>query len=386
MADGSVSAALFPPSALSATTIYRHDARPQPGPFASPATVPDHAWVLRPSICLCFCAALPLVLAGCSGRVNEVQASSGLAQGTTYTIQWWSERAVNRAALEAALTEELEVVDELLSNYRPDSAIEQFNAAHSTARTSLPPELVRLLRIASEVHGASGGCFDPTVRPLVRLWGFDGDEPHVPAPSDVAALRGRLGLDKLAIVDDTTVQRSVPELELDMSSIGQGYTVARLARVVEGFGIHDYLVEIGGELAARGSKPDGVAWRIGIEDPTPDGGVAEPLTMPTDRTTAVITSGTYRHFFEDGDRAYSHILDPRTAAPVDHELLAVTVIGPDPTLAATWATALLCLGPAEGMTTADREGIAAVLAVRTDDGVERLHTARFAADWAGSTP
>ena len=173
---------------------------------------------------------------------------------------------------------------------------------------------------------------------------------------------------------------------LDMSSIGQGYTVAQLAGVAERFGVENYLVEIGGELMARGSKPGGVAWRIGIENPTAAGGVAEPLTMPTDRATAVITSGTYRHFFEEGPRAYSHILDPRTAAPVDHALLAVTVVGSEPALAAAWATALLCLGPDEGTATANREGIAAVLTARGADGLARLYTARFAADWGTALP
>lgn len=324
----------------------------------------------------------------CSGPAPQptIESASGFAQGTTYAVQWWSPTAVDRAALETALDAELEAVDELLSNYRTDSVIEQFNAAHSTAPTALPPELVRLLRLAEDVHRGSGGCFDPTVRPLVRLWGFDGDHPQVPSPGDVAAVRDRVGLDKLVIVDDTTVQRNVPDLEIDMSSIGQGYTVARLGAVVERFGITNYLVEIGGELMSRGVKPGGVPWRIGIENATAEGGVAEPLTMPTDRAMAVITSGTYRHFFEAGERSFSHILDPRTAAPVEHALVAVTVVGPEPARAAAWATALLCLGPDEAAAAADREGIAAVLTVRGENDLARLHTARFTADWSAASP
>jgi thiamine biosynthesis lipoprotein len=323
---------------------------------------------------------LALAAAGCT-ESPEIESVAGVAQGTTYTLQWWSARRVVEQALAAAASAELDRIDGLLSNYRSDSTLERFNAARSVEPQALPPELVTLLRLAFDVHRASDRCFDPTVRPLVRLWGFDGDEPRVPDPAAITAALADVGLDKLEIVDGQTVRKTRPAVEVDMASIGQGYTVGRLAQVVESFGIDSYVVEIGGELLARGRKPGGQPWRIGIENPTAGGGVAEPLVMPGDRPVAVITSGTYRHYFEDDGRAYGHILDPRTGRPVQHDLVETTVLGPDPARAAAWATALLCLGPEEGARIADREGLAATMAVRSGNSVLRTHSARFAADW-----
>jgi thiamine biosynthesis lipoprotein len=325
---------------------------------------------------------LGCVLAGVSCRSSSppsIQALGGLAQGTTYAVQWWSDAPVDRDALGRALSDELERLDRLLSNYRPDSTLEVFNAAQSVDPQSLPEELVGLLRLAADVHRASDGCFDPTVQPLVRAWGFDGDEPAVPSPPDLAAARNRVGFDKLEILDAGTVRKTVPGLEIDMASIGQGYTAGRMAAVVERLGIRHYIVEIGGELVARGHRPDTTPWRVGIEDPSAAGGPPERLNLPTAEPTAVITSGTYRHYFENDGRTYGHILDPRTGRPVDHGLVEVTVVGPDPARAAAWATALLCLGPVDAAAVADREALAALLAVRADRGIERVRSARFPA-------
>ncbi len=354
--------------------------RAQPGP-AYYRSMTSQRWIRGLLVLMSAYAAL----AGCS-RPTEIESITGLAQGTTYTLQWWSEPRVDAAALATAVGVELERIDALLSNYRADSVLERFNAARTVEAQALPPELVSLLRVAADVHRASARCFDPTVRPLVRAWGFDGPDPHPPSAAALAAALEHLGLEKLEIIDAGTVRKTVPGLEIDMASIGQGYTVGRLAQVLEGFGVGNYIVEIGGELLAHGHKPGAERWRIGIEDPSGDGGRTEPLTMPDDRPVAVITSGTYRHYLEDQGRTYGHILDPRTGGPVEHDLVEVTVVGDDPTVAAAWATALLCLGPEEAATTAVREGLAAIFAIRRGETIERLRTARYAAEWPAPPP
>lgn len=338
-----------------------------------------HARVLRRSFPSLFALACALALAGCGPGRPPVRSLDGFAQGTTYTVQWWSTQGADERTLAAALEAELERIDRLLSNYRPDSDLEVLNAAVSTEAQLVPEELVELLRLAADVHRASEGCFDPTVRPLVHVWGFDGDEPAVPSAERLIEARARVGLDKLEIVDARTVRKTVPDLAVDMSSIGQGYTVGRLAAVVESLGLRDYIVEIGGELLVRGRKPDGQPWRVGIENPAAGGGPLQRLTLRNADPTAVITSGTYRHFFEAGGREYGHILDPRTGRPVEHGLVEVTVIGEDPARAAAWATALLCLGPEDAARIADREALAATFAVRTADGIARTSSALFPA-------
>ena len=327
--------------------------------------------------------AIVLSLASCA-RPRALQTLTGLAQGTTYTLQWWSEDRVDTRALTTAVTVELERIDALLSNYRSDSALERFNATRSTDPQALPSELVSLFELAADIHRRSAGCFDPSVRPLVQLWGFDGDEPHVPGADEIAYTLERVGLDKLEIVDKEHVRKVRADLEIDMASIGQGYTVGRISEVAEAFGLHNYLFEIGGELAGRGTRPDRKSWRVGIENPDKVDAPVRALSLPEDRLTAVITSGSYRHNFTDNDRVYGHILDPRTGRSVEHDLVSVTVTGSIAARTAAWGTALLCLGPAPASETAEREQISAAFILKTAAGFEVRQSSAFTAAWGPS--
>jgi thiamine biosynthesis lipoprotein len=305
---------------------------------------------------------------------------TGVAQGTTYSLQWFE--GATEAEMAAATSAELERIDALLSNYRPDSTLERFNAARSTEPVELPAELVALLGLAQRVHAASDGCFDPTVRPLVRAWGFDGDAPAVPEAAKLAAARATVGLANLELQDATHARKAIPELEIDMSSIGQGYTAGRLAELLERHGSTAYLAEIGGEIVARGTKAGDSPWRIGIEDPVDGARAAPALRMPPEKRTAVVTSGSYRHYLEADGRRLGHIIDPRSGAPVDHGLLSVTVVGEDPAAAAAWGTALLCLGPAAAAEAAEREQLAALFWVERDGEPAALQSSpAFASEW-----
>lgn len=319
-------------------------------------------------------------LAACGSASPTLHTAFGEAQGTTYSLQWSGDAPTQDVAA-AAAEAELDRIDALLSNYRPDSVLERFNATPSTEPQALPAELVALLRLAQRVHAASDGCFDPTVRPLVHAWGFDSDEPAEPTAAALETARAAVGLDKLEIIDAEHVRKLVPELAIDMSSIGQGYTAARLADVLEKLGATSYLAEIGGEIVARGTKPDGTSWRVGIENPGDDGNPGPAVALPSSARTAVVTSGTYRHFFDAGGRRFSHILDPRTGFPVEHELVAVTTLADDGATAAAWGTALLCLGPNGARETAEREHVAAFLWVRRGEGLVLERTRALQASW-----
>lgn len=330
---------------------------------------------MRASAAACVAAA---VVACTSSSAPPLRSVAGVAQGTTYSLQWTGGAA--EADIAAAAEQELARIDALLSNYRDDSTLELFNANRSTDPVELPSELVALLELAKRVHDASDGCFDPTVRPLVHAWGFDGDSPAVPAPAVLEAARDAVGLDKLELIDATHVRKTVAGLALDMASIGQGYTAGRLADLLERHGATAYLAEIGGEVAARGLKPDGSAWRIGIENPLDDTGAGPALRMPPAVRTAVVTSGSYRHYFEADGRRFGHIIDPRTGWPVEHALVSVTVVGSDGATAGAWGTALLCLGPDAAAVTAEREGLAALFWV--DAAAPALEQSRvFAEKW-----
>jgi FAD:protein FMN transferase len=320
-----------------------------------------------------------IVATACAAPPSPIRSVGGVAQGTSYSLQWVG--GAEETAIAAVAEHELARIDALLSNYRPDSVLEKFNATRSVEPMELPAELVALLGVARRVHDASAGCFDPTVRPLVSAWGFNGDAPAVPIDVELAEARANVGFEKLEIVDATHLRKSVPGLEIDMASIGQGYTAARLAELLVEHGSTAYLAEIGGEIVARGTKVDGSPWRIGIEKPTANA-PGPALRLPPVQRSAVITSGSYRHFFSSDGRRLSHVLDPRTGWPVDHSLLAVTVVGGDATTAAAWATALMCLGPDAAVAAADRASVAALLWVEDGATAVLRQTRAFAADWS----
>ncbi len=305
-----------------------------------------------------------LALISCS-QPDQLHTISGDAQGTRWNVTVWNPAGVNSDQLEQAIQAEFERIDLTLSNYRSDSVIERFNVSTSTKPVEVGAEIVSLVESARRVSVASQGCYDLTVKPLFDLWGFTGDQLHLPDAVTLAATRQRVGFTQMEAVSAKTLRKTIPTLRVDLSSIAQGYSVGRIAAVVETMGIVDYLVEIGGELQTRGHKPDGTHWRIGVERPQSDGSsVQKALTIARETPVAVMTSGTYRHYFDNHGKRYSHVLDARTGAPVAHDTVSVTVINADPTLADAWSTALLCLGHEQGEIVANQYGIAALF-IRT---------------------
>ena len=299
------------------------------------------------------------VLTGCSDP--SVQKLEGSAQGTTYHISYWSELPMDGKDIETTIKNELDTIDRTLSNYRPDSIIEKFNSNENTDNQEVGNEIVSLVRIAQTVHQASQGCFDLTIKPLFELWGFRGDELTIPNDTAILKTLSQTGMGKLEVVDETHLRKRQANLKVDLSSIAQGYSVGKISRALEQKGIKNYLVEIGGELKTLGHKPDLQAWRIAVERPLPGEQVMQKIiTMPKESPMAVMTSGTYRHYFDHEGKRYSHILDARTGRPVTHNLVSITIIHDDPTIADAWDTALLCLGQKEGMKVANAEKIPAL--------------------------
>lgn len=323
---------------------------------------------------------MAMVLSACE-RAPELVKFEGFAQGTTYHITYWAEAPVDAKALETAVTKEFADIDKNLSNYRPDSVIEVFNNNPTGDSQAVGAEIVQLLKVATRVSQASRGCYDLTIKPLFDLWGFQGDRLTIPDEETLQKVRATVGLDKVRIVDDSHLQKPA-NVRVDVSSVAQGYSVEQISRVLEQQGVHNYLVEIGGELKTNGHKPDGSAWRIAVEKPLPgEQRMMKILTTPKDQPFAVMTSGTYRHYFDVNGQRYSHILDARTGKPVTHDLVAVTVLHDDPTVADAWSTALLCVGQQQGMQLADAEGIKALF-VR-QEGERLLETKSQALEKSG---
>ncbi len=315
-----------------------------------------------------------LSLAACSSSPEPpLQKIQGFAQGTTYHISFWSEEPVDAQAIESDVQAEFDSLDKTLSNYRPDSVIERFNANASVKSQEVGPEIVHLVNIARQVYQLSHGCFDLTIKPLFDMWGFTGDTLTIPAPEAIQAGLARVGMDKLEVVDDTHLLKKQEDVRVDLSAEAQGYSVGKISEVLEAHDVHNYMVEIGGELKTNGHRPNGQGWRIAVEKPLAgERSVHKIVTMPKDAPMSVMTSGTYRHYFDSNGVRYSHILDARTGRPVSHNLVAVTVFHEDPAIADAWSTTLLCLGQAEGLQVANAEKLNAIF-IRQQDS-ELLET------------
>lgn len=295
-------------------------------------------------------AILMLLLSACSDS-KEVQVLQGHAQGTTYHIHFYPEDpSLDIEVLNHKVIRELENIDAAMSGYRQDSTIERFNNARNSAWHNVGTEIVELINIASEISNASGGCYDLTIKPLFALWGFNDDQLTVPEAQKIKEVENSIGMEKLNILLPDQLRKRVPTVEIDLSSIAQGYSAARLADILEQSGIVDYMVEIGGEVVVAGQKPGGQPWRIAIERPLPgERRVEKVISIHGSSPLAVVTSGTYRHYFDEHGARYSHILDARTRSPVKHNTVSVTVVHDNATYADAWSTALLCLGTEEGV-------------------------------------
>ncbi|OAI11732.1 thiamine biosynthesis protein ApbE [Methylomonas lenta] len=311
-----------------------------------------------------------LALFGCSEP--KITKFEGITQGTSYHISYWSPNPLDGKTIQTEVNARLASIDKTFSNYRSDSVIESFNNNPINDSQWVGDEIVALFNIARDVSQASQGCYDLTIKPLFDLWGFQGESLTIPDAATLQAALASIGQDKVSVIDDTHLQKPA-NIRVDVSSVAQGYSVEKISQLLEQHDIHNYLVEIGGELKTDGHKPDGTAWRIAVEKPLPgEQHLLKILTLPKDKPMAVMTSGTYRHYFDVNGQRYSHILDARTGKPVTHDLVAVTVLHDNPTIADAWSTALLCLGQQQGMQIADAAQIKALFIQQ--QGKELLET------------
>ena len=294
----------------------------------------------------------------------------------------WHVTVVGRAGvagLQERIDRRLEEVDATFSTYREDSELNRFSRL-PRAGEAFPAsrDLLDVMKTAAQVYEMSGGAWDGTVRPLVDLWGF-GPRPPVSEPPDqkrIDALLGEVGFDKIEIRPGGLVKKRA-SVTLDLSSIAQGYGVDAVAEVIRRQGFSDFVVEVGGEVYAAGSRRGGGPWRVGINRPQPDAAPGELYRVAPLRDAALATSGSYRNFFvRDGVR-YSHILDPRTGRPVTNGVVSVSVLAPDCTLADGLATAVMVMGAEKGVALLERlPHVEGLVVVEAKDGRLEDHPTR----------
>ena len=282
-----------------------------------------------------------IILSACSSSDNRILVTnSGEAQGSYYHIKYMSANGDNyKSQIDSILLE----VDSSLSIYKDYSLISKLNNGGNLKTDSL---FNQVFNAANKVYQETEGNFDCSVRPLVNAWGFYKDKLGDSLVVDSLKFRKLLpyvGFDKIRLIADSLV---LPKgMSLDFNSIAQGFTVDVISKFLESKNIKNYLVEVGGELLAKGKNADGNIWRVGVDKPSEDIDMNERFQFILDlENKALATSGNYRKFYEKDGVKYSHTINPFSGFPAQNRLLSATVIHDNCMLADAYATAFMVMG------------------------------------------
>jgi thiamine biosynthesis lipoprotein len=309
--------------------------------------------------------ALAQALAACGDRGPVEYRLAGPSMGTQFTVTIVAGPDFTKERVQQQIHAALEDVDARMSTYRSQSEVARFNRQKSTNWVSVSPQLCRAVARSLEISVLTGGAFDITVGPLVNLWGFGpGESRREPPPAAaIDAAKSVTGFGKLHVdCEQPAIRKDSADLHIDLSAFAKGLAVDNIAGLLDEAGIENYLVNIGGDLRVRGHNAQQVAWRVAIEKPDGNGRTVETVIHVSGG--AVATSGDYRNFFVSNGRRYSHTIDPGTGRPITHQLASATVHSVSAADADALATAIMVLGPDEGLEFAEREGIAAYLLIR----------------------
>jgi thiamine biosynthesis lipoprotein len=285
--------------------------------------------------------------------------------GTSVEVEaFGADVSARRVAIDEAFGAIAEV-DRLMSNYRDDSELSRINRDADREAVKVSDPMLSVLRAAAQVSARSGGAFDVTVGPLVRLWGFHDKTPHIPTGEELDRVRPLVGYTNV-LIDETqhTVRFARPGVELDLGGIAKGFAVEVAANVLRGHGLGGF-VDAGGNQYMIGHPPGKASWSLGIKNPDAKSGLLGVLEVGEG---SVSTSAQNANFLTAGDRKYGHILDPRTLQPSEGAL-SVTIVSPDGTLADALSKVGFVLGPQKGLTAIESfPEAAALIAYRQPDG------------------
>ncbi|WP_419190410.1 FAD:protein FMN transferase [Saltatorellus ferox] len=315
--------------------------------------------------------------------------------GTSWSAVVEVPRGTSGKGLGGLIQGRLDAVDLAMSTWKEGSDLSRFNRAGAGDEVAVGQLTLDVMALCGPLVEVTGGAFDPTVRPLVEVWGFGSyDDVEDPSPEEIQAALGLVGWGGVEVRDGALV-KARDGIEVDLSAVAKGYAVDLAAAALVQAGASHFLLECGGEMVLRGKNTSGEMWRVGIDDPLlPEG--ADPLSPmnfaprpPFARLSltgsAVATSGDYRNVRKVEGRIVAHAIDPRTGQPIDHDLASVTVVADSCARADALATAALVLGPdralalleseagVEGyLLTRVREGEKTTLAVTMTPGMEAL--------------
>ncbi|MBK6346995.1 MAG: FAD:protein FMN transferase [Bacteroidales bacterium] len=283
---------------------------------------------------------LAITLTSCTGNKTLVEVKfEGEAQGTYYAVTYYDSKGIS---YQQDIDSFFRAFDQSASIYQKESIISRLNNNDSTARAD--DVFTYVFNKSMEVSEKTDGAFDITVLPLVNAWGFGFTDPMKLDSSQVDSILPLVNYRNVKLTDGRLVKTN-PAIKVDFNAIAQGYSADLIGQLLESHGIENYLIDVGGEVLARGTKPGNIPWKVGIEKPAENADDARELnTVVNLSNKALATSGNYRKYFiRDGVR-YSHTIDPKTGFPVNHTVLSVSVLADDCISADAYATSFIVMG------------------------------------------
>ena len=279
-----------------------------------------------------------VVLAACSKQPQKI-VLQGLAQGSYYAITYFDEEGRN---FQQEIDSIFHAVDLSVNLWVDSSVISKVNRNEEVTLDSI---FIDNFNIAQEAARLSDGYFDPTISPIVAAWGFSYKNGDSITPQLIDSLKQLVDYRNIRIEDGKVIKEN-PAMQLDFNAIAQGYTSDMIAHFLDSRGIMNYLVDTGGEIMAKGEKPNGQPWIVGIEKPAENWDSERTIqTCIALRDKGLVTSGSTRKYIERDGKRYSHCINPATGYPVEHQVLSATVLAEN----SVWADALASICMVMGM-------------------------------------
>ena len=287
---------------------------------------------------------------------------SGITQGSYFSITYYDEKG---RSFEEEIDSIFKAVDNSVSLWNKNSIISKVNRNEDVVVDQIFKDNFEWALKASDF---SDGAFDATIGPLVAAWGFHNKKELELTPHMIDSIRQLVDYRKIEIIDDKVVKAN-PNMTLDFNAVAQGYTADMIGKFLESRGIENYLIDVGGEIMARGTKPNGEQWVIGIEKPAEnyDSEQAVQITINL-KDKGIVTSGNYRKYIEKDGVRYSHSIDPKTGYPVEQNLLSATVIADNASWADCLATICMIVGKEKASKLLEYQGVEAYF-IFVKDGV-----------------
>lgn len=304
------------------------------------------------------------------GACLEKHTLTGKTMGTTYAVTFMGAKTIDAVLLKQQIDERLASINQSMSIFSPTSEISLFNATRAHTPFTVSPDFAEVMKQGSRLYDLTRGAWDGTVRPLVDLWGFGTKSAleSLPDPKQIETLLAQTGFHFIEI-QGNVLSKQIDAVTLDLGSIAKGFGVDAVALLLKESGLKAFIVEIGGEVVTRGTKPFNMEWIVGISRPEPGSSKNSLYRSIKLKDRALATSGDYRNFVLFHDQKFSHIIDPTTGYPVKTNVVSATVIAETCTFADGLATALMVMEPTRGLALVNElDNVECLIVIRNQDG------------------